>query len=304
MTQGPYTVSWNTIGIKTITLTVTSNGCSNTTTQNILVNPTPLANLSMPNSYLCGNDTIQISASGSVFSSPASFNYTFQNGTPGTAITTNSTAVSVSFPAMNNTYTSLVTLQISASGCLSRIDSALVTVYSLPVANAGNDLTIFPGNTTILNGSGSFGGNSFLWTPASYLNSASISNPAATPPYTMNFILTYSNNPAGCSDKDTMTVSVVDTRQVIIPNSFSPNSDGKNDYFMIMNAEKFERIDRFEIYNRWGQLVYSTTDKASKGWDGSYNGEPQPIDTYVYHYQLSSGKNKPITGQGNVTLVR
>ncbi|MEY4875807.1 MAG: hypothetical protein RL708_956 [Bacteroidota bacterium] len=60
----------------------------------------------------------------------------------------------------------------------------------------------------------------------------------------------------------------------------------------------------FEIYNRWGQLVYSTTDLNAQGWDGTFAGQIQETGVFLYNITVIDGKGKIKTKKGNVTLLR
>ena len=80
------------------------------------------------------------------------------------------------------------------------------------------------------------------------------------------------------TDSVEITVSV-STSQLVVPNVFTPNGDGRNDEFRVM----YRSIVEFEcwVYNRWGKLVYHWTDPA-KGWDGTINGRPAAEGAYYY----------------------
>ncbi len=67
---------------------------------------------------------------------------------------------------------------------------------------------------------------------------------------------------------------------LLIPNAFSPNGDALNETFQISGLEELESY-RCEIYNRWGEMVFSTTDKKTF-WDGTYKGRPAPKGVYIY----------------------
>ena len=88
-----------------------------------------------------------------------------------------------------------------------------------------------------------------------------------------------------------------------IPEVFSPNSDGINDYLTILafGIKDFT----FKIFNRWGEVVYSTNDMQSSGWDGTYNGQEQGVGVFVY---CITGENmatgEAIVRTGNITLIR
>jgi gliding motility-associated-like protein len=89
---------------------------------------------------------------------------------------------------------------------------------------------------------------------------------------------------------------------VYVPNSFTPNKDGKNDEFRIRAADG-NRLIAFHVYNRWGQVVY-TGSSFGKGWDGTFRSVPQPEGTYVYFLQMKSSGGRLITKKGTVTLFR
>jgi gliding motility-associated-like protein len=86
-----------------------------------------------------------------------------------------------------------------------------------------------------------------------------------------------------------------------LPSAFSPNNDGQNDLLRVLGTG-INEID-FSIYNRWGQLVFNTTNKDI-GWDGSFNGDKQEVGVYVWRLQGSLTDGTQIKKSGNVTLVR
>ena len=86
------------------------------------------------------------------------------------------------------------------------------------------------------------------------------------------------------------------------PNIFTPNGDNRNDTFFIPHLCQFDPY-LMHIYNRWGQLVFESTD-IDKGWDGMYNGEPQPSGVYWYWFSLSIQGKKPAYRSGTLTLMR
>jgi gliding motility-associated-like protein len=102
---------------------------------------------------------------------------------------------------------------------------------------------------------------------------------------------------------DTIEKKVDLTSFLAIPTAFSPNGDEKNQYFSpILNGIK--EIETFKIYNRWGQLVYDYSGRPNQGWDGKFNGEPQPVGSYVYYIRAKSGRDEVISKNGNVSLIR
>ncbi len=90
-----------------------------------------------------------------------------------------------------------------------------------------------------------------------------------------------------------------------VPSAFTPNGDGLNDVFRPTIQPGCPASGYvFTVLNRWGQVVF-TSDMQGKGWDGTFNGQPCDIDTYMYTLTYFSGVyNTPITQNGDVTLIR
>ncbi|MES2704387.1 MAG: PKD domain-containing protein [Bacteroidota bacterium] len=86
-----------------------------------------------------------------------------------------------------------------------------------------------------------------------------------------------------------------------LPTGFSPNGDGQNDILYVRGAA-IKTLD-LKIYNRWGQLVFQTTSQTI-GWDGTFNGEPQPIEAYGYVLNVSFIDGTAKLMKGNITLLR
>lgn len=89
---------------------------------------------------------------------------------------------------------------------------------------------------------------------------------------------------------------------VVLPTGFTPNGDGVNDVFMALGTRYVKNFS-FEIWNRWGQRVFYTTD-PTKGWDGSLSGSPAQTGVYAYFVKYTDGKNEEKSVKGNVTLIR
>jgi gliding motility-associated-like protein len=88
---------------------------------------------------------------------------------------------------------------------------------------------------------------------------------------------------------------------IYIPNAFTPNGDGVNDLFRVYGTA-FAKT-RIRIFNQWGKLLYSTTD-LTKGWDGSYQGKPQPGGLYTYALDAEMQDGKVFTKGGSFQLIR
>ncbi|OQP45669.1 gliding motility-associated C-terminal domain-containing protein [Niastella populi] len=179
-----------------------------------------------------------------------------------------------------------------------------VTVSVLPAINAfaGRDTTVITGQLLQLQASG---GVKYEWKPATGLSNTAIANPVAvysTPSTGIPYkVMVY--NEAGCVDSAYIKVKVFQTMpSVFVPNAFSPNRDGRNDLLRPV-AAGMSRIDFFRIYNRWGQLVFSTTT-SEHGWDGTIAGKQQPSGTYVWVVKAVDYLGSPYMQRGTLVLVR
>jgi gliding motility-associated-like protein len=107
----------------------------------------------------------------------------------------------------------------------------------------------------------------------------------------------------GCSGTD--SVWVKKDCYLDVPNSFTPNGDGMNDYFLPRQLLS-ESVKTFKmtIYNRWGQEIYQTTKLDGRGWDGYFNGQPQPQGVFVYVIDVSFSNGHKEQYKGNVTLLK
>ncbi len=95
--------------------------------------------------------------------------------------------------------------------------------------------------------------------------------------------------------------------EVSIPSAFSPNGDGKNDFFRPIVVPGCVVQDyKMLIYNRWGDLVYTSWgERESRGWNGSYKNESAPMGTYMYVIELRVGsKSKAYYKKGDLSLIR
>jgi gliding motility-associated-like protein len=179
-----------------------------------------------------------------------------------------------------------------------------VTVKVLPPikAFAGRDTAVVVGQPLQLNASG---GVAYAWSPAIGLSATGTSNPVAN--YSVASegvqykVLVF--NEAGCADSIYINVKVFDTKPLIfVPTAFTPNGDGKNDKVRPI-AAGMVRIEYFNIYNRWGHLVFSTQIDGH-GWDGTIGGQRQDTGVFIWTAKATDYKGKPYFQKGTVALIR
>ncbi len=146
------------------------------------------------------------------------------------------------------------------------------------------------------------GSTNYLWTPNTWLDKDNIYNPISLPQNNIKYTVTVSNN-IGCFATDTINVKVYYLPPgLYVPSAFSPGGDGNNDLFRPI-ALGIKSLENFSIYNRWGQILFSTK-KIGDGWDGKYKGIKQDLGTYVWQASATDYKNKKIMQKGTVILIR
>jgi len=166
---------------------------------------------------------------------------------------------------------------------------------------AGSDVTISEGqSTTFAPTIGAQSGSVIDWTPDNNLSCSNCADPNAQPGATTRYTITVTD-PGGCKLSDSLLVTVTEP-VLLIPTGFSPNGDGENDVFRVLN-KNLAKLD-LAVFDRWGNKLYETTD-WTVGWDGTYKGMKQEIGVYVWEcsYQFI-GESTLKSAKGNVTLLR
>jgi gliding motility-associated-like protein len=174
-----------------------------------------------------------------------------------------------------------------------------VVVKAAPVNYFKSNYTALEGETIKLQPTNNMEpGLTYQWQPATYLDNPTsptptVINPAADITYKVK--ITAAGN---CSIDTSVTVTVLS--DFIVPNTFTPNNDGIFDTWRMPKLSKYPS-HRVQVFNRYGQLVYETSNFPSTGWDGTYNGKPLPFGTYYYIIELG-GLQYP--KKGYVTIIK
>jgi len=90
---------------------------------------------------------------------------------------------------------------------------------------------------------------------------------------------------------------------IYIPNAFTPNENKNNTFFPVFETKEKVIIESFEIYNRWGAIIYSS---KNKGWDGKYNSKYCDSGVYVWRllYKTKYTGNNIFEKTGDINLIR
>jgi uncharacterized protein (TIGR02145 family)/gliding motility-associated-like protein len=284
--NGAYGFAWSNGGVDsslsdlgsgTYSVTVTdSNNCSDSLSILIPVPPGFSFSISQ-DTAICAGDTASFSASGAA-------GYLWSTGA-----TESSIIVSPSFSTL---YYLTATDVNNCSG----IDSVLLTIYDLPNADAGEDVTINSGESIQLLASG---GGTYLWIPSDHLGCTDCEDPVSTPDQSITYtlIVTDSN---GCQAIDVIVITVESGDNLYIPTAFSPNGDGKNDVFEVY-GDNISALDVM-VYDRWGDLIFQATDQATS-WDGTYKGK-ELNGVFIFHIKVTTLSGNEIIKKGDLTIVR
>lgn len=175
-----------------------------------------------------------------------------------------------------------------------------MTVYPTPQITLTPDTIVGPGSRILLNPIIIGQIVSYQWTPATALDNPAIADPEASPVITTTYQLKVATS-EGCTASAKETVAVF--YDLLMPNAFTPNGDGRNDVFRIPPSIPVTII-KFIVYNRWGGLVFATAN-AGTGWDGRLDSKPQPAGTYVWMVEYYDPlTKKQAMKNGTVELIR
>lgn len=277
---GATTASISANTTNTYILSVT-NGCgTDTASQSVLVDPAPSAMISGAPTVVCPNETITLIASGGT-------DYLWSTGATTTSITINT----------GGTYS--VTVNTS---CGSDMSSVIIGSSNLNVGFSADTLSgAFPLDVNFSNTS--VGGNIFSWNFGDG-NTTSANNPQHTfqSNGTYNVILT-GTDVLGCTDTAQVTIVVYDDTQITIPNVFTPNNDGKNEFFNIFTNKTNLGVNG-QIFNRWGKEI-ATWNSLTEGWNGKTKGGSDAAEgVYVYIVKIIFPDGNIDERNGAVSLIR
>ena len=268
-------------------VTATFGQCSGKDTVVVNVNPAPKANAG-PDVEICYGQTYTLQGSGG----------TQFIWTPSSTLSNAALPNPLSSPPQTTTYSLSV---IDSNGCTSLIQDQVIVTVTPPIIVKTNpaDTVVFAGDKFQLLASS--GATSYSWSPVVGLSNPSIADPVLTVTADVTYHI-IATTPAGCRGDGKVTVKVFKGPEIYMPTGFTPNGDGKNDKFKPFTVG-ITNLNYFRVYNRWGQLIFSTA-KINDGWDGRITGLEQPPGTYVWMVQGVARDGKVITKKGTVTLIR
>jgi gliding motility-associated-like protein len=273
----------NTPGTFIIKYIVTQNGCTDSTSTTLTVDPKPNAKFLMNDTVFCEGDPIELLnpiQTGGIFSGSYVTGNTFN-------------------PILSGKY--LLQHTIVAGTCK---DSVVKEVLVHKVPKSAFNMSPNPGKIgepiqftyTGLNA------NSFAWTFGNPILGASlVENPTFTFQEANSKEVKLIVESNGCFDTSIQFINIEGLDTLIIPNVFTPNGDSINDYFQPIHLGL--KSYQIQIYNRWGGLVFESNSLLNH-WDGTYHLEPCPSGVYFYTISAESKAGRNYSTHGTVTLLR
>ncbi len=181
-------------------------------------------------------------------------------------------------------------LQTEASGCVVR-DTIMIIKKPAIRFHLTNDTTVCTNQTVTLFAPPN--GTDYVWSDGSSGTALTVSKPGD---YFLKF-----NDPDNCMISDTTHIDPGNC-DVYFPTAFSPNNDGKNDEFGLINptyAKPYELV----VFNRWGELMFRTTDQLQR-WNGFSKNKQQPVGVYTWIMKYKNKRGILQSAKGSVLLIR
>ncbi len=267
--------------------TQTVKGCTSAKdSMKVTVYPVPHVTIS-PNIGVCPHDTATLVAG-------TTDALTYYHWYPAMYLSDTSSPSVIVKPETNTLYTIVASNMFNCSDT----GTVYVTVKAGAVLNLGDSVTLYPGEKYQFNPSSNC--TYFRWFPSTSLDNPKISNPITSAVVSTKYTVTGVTS-WGCKVQDSINVYVTKETLLDLPNAFAPGN-GPNSKFKILKRG-IATLQDFSIYDRWGVKVFETTN-IDEGWDGTYNGSPQPFGVYIYQIRATTNSGEDYEKHGNVTLIR
>lgn len=218
-------------------------------------------------------------------------------------------SLTIENPIASPTDTATFTVIATLATCEPDTESVVVNVIPSPFISLSSVINYFPGQEVgldvLVSGTGIYAYN---WSPNTNISCITCSNPVVTPDGSEGYTVVVTDLATGCSSESTVQFNLLDEcpeELISVPNIFTPNGDGYNDRMeMFLSPTLTNEIYSYRIFNRWGTLVFETTD-SNEGWDGTFNGRDLPGGVYVYLIEapceITGGR---IIKKGDFVLMR
>lgn len=208
-------------------------------------------------------------------------------------------------PTSNTQYTVTATDNF---GCVftATINVSVFSVSAGALFDAtADDNVIIAGESTMIHAIPDDPNLVYSWNPPLGLVHPDSANTVAAPTETTTYVVTISSSSGSCEVTRGVTINVIDAvceePDIFIPNAFTPNDDGNNDVCYVRGNALTEIY--FTIYDRWGEMVFETTD-LNEGWDGTFKGMDVDPGVFVYYLEATCIGENTFFKKGNITVIR
>ncbi|MEA2040992.1 MAG: PKD domain-containing protein [Bacteroidota bacterium] len=279
-----YTI--NDAGVYTLGLTLYNDfGCSDSA--ELLVEVFSLPEIeAMEDTLLCRGESVVLSASGG-----ESYSWT-----PDTYLEQPEANFPTGFPENTINYYVQGT---DSNGCINQ-DFVNIRVQQKPEVYL-TDTTIIIGESVIFNVPDS-GIKSYSWFPDYQIDCTSCDSVTVQPLETTTYDVSVTDTSSCFTETFSAFVNVRREYSIDVPTAFTPNNDGVNDIIFV-KGWGMDRLVNFTIYNRYGEIVYRSTDK-NEGWDGTYGGKAQPVGTYIFKASVMTYDGDVLHKNGTIKLLK
>ncbi len=283
------------------TVLLTGYPCGDSITQTIIVDSLPYLSFIADNTSMCEGVAVEFTVSHSTGIKDILWDYG-----------DHTRAANIpSHPNVNQTqhaYDAAGIYTVSATAffraCPATSFASNLEIFPYPTVDLGPDTSICLNNAGITLGNKNIAAASthYKWSNGDTTRTIKVVHPAI---YAL--ILTTDK---GCTSSDSITI--IKSCYLNIPNAFTPDGDGNNDYFLPRLAgmsdvsSLTQQLTKYHmrILDRWGQLVFETNSINGRGWDGKYNSVDQSPGVYIYIVEAGLGNQQTEWYQGNLTLIR
>lgn len=266
-----------------------TSGCTDTLIKKFTVIPNPVFSIS--------GDSILCAGMNSVILSVNNNSGKAIKWTPSSGLSNTSAFTTTAKPTVSTTYTAQVT---DVYGCTGSRKKTIMVNQPFDLSRSPlSDTSIYLGEKVQLIVLTTAGNVSYSWSPNNNISCLNCNDPWVAPTKSVTYTVETKND---CFDfTENFNVEVIRDFYLEAPSAFTPNGDSNNDLFKFeeKNVKNFD----LKIFNRWGEIVFSTND-VNQGWDGNVNGHAQNIDTYVYSVKAETIHGYKFEKKGEFLLLK
>jgi gliding motility-associated-like protein len=296
-TWNPAVISTSTAGTTNYIFTPANGQCAGTTQLTITVQPVSTLKITNP-PVVCVPTTVDLTSPVITNGSGPGLSYTYWTDAAATIALSNPATITA-----GGTY--YIKATPSGSCSVAQTEPVVVVIRQEIASIRYPTLTVLPAVNLPLNARDLGANYTYSWMPAIGLNAYNVRTPVFNHNQTTEYLVKIDAG-GGCVLRDTLLIKVTEPTSldcdIFVPKAWSPNGDGHNDKLIPLSVCITE-LKYFRIFNRWGKLMFET-NRMGTGWDGTFRGQPQVLDTYTWTMRAVGVDGRDIHRAGNALLLR